>query len=244
MDHTHAPVSAVAMEQSNRLVDVWVDINNDFVFNQNDFPILPSLTHELVSETLAPLENSAISPLKVQHLSGGQAVRQVVSVGQTLDKGVQIDQHEDELIRLLRQAKEAEQVKEWEFIEYSSQELANWQRDYQAQIWAVDRCIMGITDDPSFHTFKMPRVKVPPAPMSVRDALRDRILNNGKNLPENALLSDLRERALGQGVSEKLQTWPQGLSHLTKRGTPRLRPHRNYVKLIERLNKKTLRDEQ
>ena len=145
---------------------------------------------------------------------------------------------------MLRQAKEDEQVKEWEFIEYSSQELENWQGDYQAQIWAVDRRIMGITDDPSFHTFKLPRVKVPAAPMSVRDALRDRILNNGKNLPENALLSDLRERALGQGVSEQLQTWPQGFSQLTKRGTPRIRPHRNYAKLIERLNTKTIHDEQ
>ena len=149
------------MEQSNRLVDVWVDSNNDVVFNQSHFPILPSLTHELVSETLAPFENSAVSPLNVQHLSTGQAARQVVSVPQTQEKGVQIDQHEDDLIRLLRQAKENEQVKEWEFIEYSSQELENWQGDYQAQIWAVDRCIMGITDDPSFHTFKLPRVKVP-----------------------------------------------------------------------------------
>ena len=111
-------------------------------------------------------------------------------------------------------------------------------------MWAVDRCIMGVTDDPSFQTFKMPHIKVPLAPLSVRDALQDRILNNGKNLPENALLSDMREWTLGQGVSEILYKWPESSQQYTKRGTPCIRPHRNYAKLIDRLNTKDLHDDQ
>ena len=86
------------------------------------------------------------------------------------------------------------------------------------------------------HHSKLPCIKVSPAPMSIRDDLWDRILNNGKNLPENALLSDMREWALGQGVSESLNTWPEEPQKYTKRGTPHQRPHRNYAKLIERLN--------
>ena len=218
-DPTLTTMPVVNMEQNSRLVDVWVDSDN-ILINQNETSSLPFLSHDLVSETLAPLEPCMTETQKFDCINVGQAGRKVERITtKSHEKGVQVDQYEDELIRLLRHAKQAEQVKEWEFIEYSVQELANWQGDYQAQIWAVDRCIMGVTDDPSFHTFKMPCVKVPLAPMSVRDALRDRILNNGKNLPENALLSDMREWALGQGC---LRTFTHGLrgQHSTPRGVP------------------------
>ena len=87
----------------------------------------------------------------------------------------------------------------------------------------------------------MPRVKAPPAPMSVKDALRDRILNQGRNLPENAVLTDMRQRALGMGEADCLQKWPAAANGLTKWGLPRQRgPHRNYSQLIQTLKEKNM----
>ena len=70
--------------------------------------------------------------------------------------------------------------------------------------------------------------------MSVKDALRDCILNQGRNLPENAVLTDMRQ-------TDCLQKWPAAANGLTKRGLPRQRgPHRNYSQLIQTLKEKNM----
>ena len=141
-----------------------------------------------------------------------------------LEQWTQVGAADNSMIWLLREAKAGiDHRSEWEFINYSPHQISTWEEDYQNHIWAVDRRIFGVTEDSEIHTFKLPRKKVAPSPAVVRDALWDKILNNGKNLPENELLATLRSRGLGQNPSEKLRTWDKLGTTFTKAATPHLR---------------------
>ena len=161
-----------------------------------------------------------------------------------LDQWTQVGAANNSMIRLLREAKAGiDHKSEWEFINYSPHQISTWEGDYQNHIWAVDHRIFGVTKDSEIHTFKLPRKKVAPSPATVRDALRDKILNNGKNLPEDELLATQRSRGLGQNPSERLHTWDKVGTTYTRAGTPCQRdPPWNYGHLIQNLKDQSLQD--
>ena len=107
----------------------------------------------MVNETLDPFEK----PKSVQFDMGTQS-----ETVQIVDRFTQIDLDEDPLTALLRSAHALNTTREWEFINYSAQQVSEWQGDYQAHMWGIDRRIMGVTEECNTHTFKMPRVKAPP----------------------------------------------------------------------------------
>ena len=161
------------------------------------------------------------------------------------DQWTQVGAADDSMIRLLREAKaNMNENSDWEFINYTPHQISTWDRDYQNHIWAVDRRIFGVTEDPDIHTFRLPRKQVPPSPATVRDALCDKILNNRRNLPEDELLATLRSRGLGQNPSQRLHTWDEVGTTFTKAGTPyQWDPPRNYECLLQELQDKSLQHE-
>ena len=177
-------------EDGTRLVEVWLGKDSTPI-HASISDNLPALSPKLIDETLAPFTQ----PVQIQGIN----VTQVVDKPKQVEKQTQVDYVDDELIQLLQIARVQTPIREWEFINYSHQQISSWEGGYQAHMWGLDRRILGVIEDPAFHTFKLPWVNAPPAPKTVKDALRDCILNNGRNLPENPVLTNLRQRALGGG---------------------------------------------
>ena len=146
-----------ATSEDSRLVDIWLSTDNNPIQTQiletNFSDYLPNLSMNMVNETLDPFEK----PKSVQFDMGTQSEKVEI-----VDRFTQIDLDEDPLIALLRSAHALNTTREWEFINYSAQQVSEWQGDYQAHMWGIDHRIMGLLKSVTHTLSKCLELKHPP----------------------------------------------------------------------------------
>ena len=116
---------ADAASGDSRLVDVWLSTENipiqTQILDTNLADYLPNLCTSMVNDTLDAFNKSP----DIQSEVGTQYDKV-----ELVDKVTQIDFDEDPLIVLLRSAGVLNNPREWEFINYSAQQVSEWQGDY------------------------------------------------------------------------------------------------------------------